>query len=146
MAFLYAKIVCLIPTGFEETNEVITKNRRIGVSQSGIITAMEKFGRQAYLEQYCDQQYRALKSYDAKLSERLQIAKSVRITSVKPSGTVSLLCGASSGIHYPHAPFYIRNIRMNLNSPVLGLCKDAGYPVEPDLRSSEHICCQLPSV
>lgn len=144
LAFLYAKIVCLIPTGFEETNEVITKNRRIGVSQSGIITAMEKFGREVYLNDYCDQQFRALKAYDVKLSKRLGIAKSVRITSVKPSGTVSLLCGASSGIHYPHAPFYIRNIRMNVNSPVLALCRDAGYPVEPDLRAPNTFVVSFP--
>ena len=134
-AFLYGKIVTLIPTGFPETNEVITRNRRIGVSQSGIVTAMDKFGREEYLQDYCDRQYKALKQYDVELSERLDISKSVRITSVKPSGTVSLLAGATPGIHYPHAPFYIRNIRMNVNSPLLGLCEQAGYGIEDDLRA-----------
>jgi ribonucleoside-triphosphate reductase (thioredoxin) len=134
-AFLYGKIVTLIPTGFPETNDVITRNRRIGVSQSGIVTAMEKFGRDSYLQDYCDRQYKALKQYDVELSERFKISKSVRITSVKPSGTVSLLAGSTPGIHYPHAPFYIRNIRMNVNSPLLKLCEDAGYEVEDDLRA-----------
>lgn len=144
LAFLYAKIVTLIPTGFQETNEVITRNRRIGVSQSGIITAIEKFGRDVYLEDYCNRQYKALKRYDAELSERLKISKSVRITSVKPSGTVSLLCGASSGIHYPHSRHYIRNIRMNVNSPVLQLCREAGYPIEEDLRAPNTFVVSFP--
>jgi len=143
-AFLYGKIVTLIPTGFEETNEVITRNRRIGVSQSGIITAMDRFGRETYLMDYCDRQYKALKAYDAELSAELKIAKSVRITSVKPSGTVSLLCGATAGIHYPHAKHYIRNIRMNVNSPILKLCQDAGYPVEPDLRAPNTMVVSFP--
>tara|TARA_R110002110_G_scaffold92555_18_gene241535 strand:+ start:12395 stop:14473 length:2079 start_codon:yes stop_codon:yes gene_type:complete len=134
-AFLYGKIVTLIPTGFSETNEVITRNRRMGVSQSGIITAINKFGRQAYLHDYCDQQYRTLRVYDAELSTRLNIPKSIRITSVKPSGTVSLLCGATPGIHYPHAPYYIRNIRMNIHSPLIRLCEEAGYQIEDDLRA-----------
>lgn len=144
LAFLYGKIVTLIPTAFECTNNVITKNRRIGVSQSGIITAMEKFGRQTYLEDYCDKQYKALKAYDVVLSSRLSVNTSKRITSVKPSGTVSLLCGASAGIHYPHAPTYIRNIRMNKNSPILALCREAGYPVEEDLRAPNTFVVSFP--
>lgn len=144
LAFLYAKIVTLIPTGFKETNEVITRNRRIGVSQSGIITAIEKFGREVYLNDYCDRQYKALKLYDKELSARLKVNKSVRITSVKPSGTVSLLCGASSGIHYPHARHYIRNIRMNVNSPILELCREAGYPIEEDLRAPNTFVVSFP--
>ena len=144
LAFLYGKIVTLIPTSFEETNNVITRNRRIGVSQSGIITAMEKFGRKTYLEDYCDKQYKLLKAYDVLLSDRLAINTSVRITSVKPSGTVSLLCGATAGIHYPHAPLYIRNIRMNETSPLLKLCRDAGYLVEKDLRAPSTFVVSFP--
>ncbi len=53
-----------------------------------------------------------------------------KTTSVKPSGTVSLLCGATPGIHYPHSEYYIRNIRVADTSPLVEIAKNAGYPVE----------------
>ena len=54
------------------------------------------------------------------------------MTSVKPSGTVSLLAGTTPGIHYPHSEFYIRNVRLNDMSPLLPIMKNAGFPVEKD--------------
>ena len=129
-AYLYAKTVTLVPTHNSRTNAVTLRNRRIGCSQSGIVQAMEKFGRHNYL-QGCDIGYEYVQRLDVQYSDWLCIPKSIKTTSVKPSGTVSLLCGATPGIHYPHSEYYIRNVRVDETSPLLKAAKDTGHQVEP---------------
>ena len=68
------------------------KNRRIGLSQSGVVQAFNKFGRREMLK-WCDDAYAHVKDLDDEYSNWLCIPKSVRMTSIKPSGTVSLLNG-----------------------------------------------------
>lgn len=131
-AYLYAKTVTLVPTHDERTNRVMNRNRRIGCSQSGIIQAMNKFGRRVYLN-WCNTGYGKIMDLDKTYSEWLGVPRSIKMTSVKPSGTVSLLCGATPGIHYPHSEFYIRRIRISSASPLVEVCRRAGYPVEQDV-------------
>ena len=128
-AYLYAKSVTLIPTHDQRTNAVMMRNRRIGCSQSGIVQAMQKLGRREYLH-WCDEGYKYIQALDNTYSEWLCVPQSRKTTSVKPSGTVSLLCGATAGIHYPHSEYYIRNIRLMNTSPLVEACKKAGYPME----------------
>lgn len=128
-AYLYGKTVTLVPTHWEETNAVLMKNRRIGTSQSGIIDAFVRHGRRTMLE-WSDEAYNYLRALDKKYSDWLAIPQSIKITSVKPSGTVSLLPGVSPGIHYQHSEYYIRRMRIPSNSPLIPVLKDAGYPME----------------
>lgn len=128
-AYLYAKTVTLLPTEWEETNAVLMKNRRIGTSQSGIIDAFVKHGRRTMLN-WSDDMYDYLKKLDEKYSNWLCIPRSIKITSIKPSGTTSLLPGVSPGIHYPHSEYYIRRIRIASNSPLVPVLITAGYSWE----------------
>jgi hypothetical protein len=65
------------------------------------------------LTKWCDNGYNYIKEYDKYLSnEELKVPESIKITSIKPSGTVSLLAGATPGIHYPHSRNYIRRVRV----------------------------------
>ena len=127
-AYLYAKTVTLLPTHWEETNAVLMKNRRIGTSQSGIIDAFGRHGRREMLN-WSDNGYKYLKQLDHIYSDWLCIPRSIKITSVKPSGSVSLLPGVSPGIHYPHAEYYIRRVRVDTNSPLVAIMKKAGYEI-----------------
>jgi len=142
-AFLYAKTVTLVPTHDMRTNAVMMRNKRIGCSMSGIVQAINKHGRRNYL-QWCDTGYAFLQEVDELYSEWLCVATSRKLTSVKPSGTVSLLCGATPGIHYPHSEYYIRNIRVQETSPLVQLCRDAGYPVEEDEYSDHTFVVSFP--
>ena len=142
-AFLYAKTVTLIPTHDPRTNAVMMRNKRIGCSQSGIVQAMNKLGRREYLR-WCDDGYKYIVELDLIYSEWLCVAFSRKLTSVKPSGTVSLLCGATPGIHYPHSEYYIRNIRVQETSPLVQLCRDAGYLVEKDRYSDNTHVVSFP--
>jgi ribonucleoside-triphosphate reductase (thioredoxin) len=136
-AYLYGKTMTLVPTHWPETNAVIMKNRRIGISQSGIIDAFVKHGRREVLN-WCDTGYDYLKELDDLYSNWLCIPKSVKICTVKPSGTTSLLPGVSPGIHYPHAEYYIRRIRIATESPLLLPMKVAGYNIVDEVYGTEE--------
>jgi ribonucleotide reductase alpha subunit len=103
-AYLYAKSVTLINTHWNETNAVMGKNRRIGTSQTGIVDAFAKHGRSEVLR-WCDEGYKRLKQLDEKFSNFFCVPQSIKITTVKPSGTVSILPGVAPGIHYPHSEY-----------------------------------------
>lgn len=129
-AYLYAKSVTLTPTHNARTNQVMMRNRRIGCSMSGIVQAINKFGLDEF-RKLCDTGYKKVKDYDKQYSEWLCIPRSVRMTTVKPSGTVSLLCGATPGVHHEHSEYYIRRVRLSKSSPLLDVLSKAGYHTEP---------------
>jgi hypothetical protein len=131
-AYLYAKTVTLLPTHCKKTNAVLLRNRRIGLSQSGIIQAFAKFGRRQVLNDFCYKGYDVIRHWDEIYSEWLCVSKSLKRTSVKPSGSVSLLAGATAGIHFTIAPTrtYWRNVRVSSDSALLKAVIEAGYHVE----------------
>jgi len=143
MAYLYAKTVTLIPTHDQRTNAVMMRNRRIGTSMSGIQQAKVKLGHRTFY-QWCENGYEYIQNLDEQYSSWLCIPRSIKTTSVKPSGTVSLLAGATPGIHYPHAEYYIRNIRVQDTSPLKEACIHAGYKVEPDAYSNDTSVISFP--
>ncbi len=67
-----------------------------------------------------------------KYAKKLGINPSTAITTVKPSGTVSQLVNASSGIHPRYAPYYIRRVRISGSDPLYRLLSDAGVPRHPE--------------
>jgi hypothetical protein len=142
-AYLYSKSVTLVNTHWKETNAVMLKNRRMGISQTGIIEAFVKHGRRKILD-WCDRAYKYLRELDEQYSDWLCIPKSIKITTVKPSGTVSLLPGVPPGIHYPHSEYYIRRIRLSKNSDLINPLKTAGYKIEDDSYSPNTVVVEFP--
>ena len=132
-AYLYAKTVTLGNTKWPETNEVMLRNRRIGTSISGIAQFIERRGISTLIS-YMSYGYRFLQKVDRKYSDWFKIPMSIKTTSIKPSGTVSLLAGSTPGIHYPTYKKYIRRIRVSNNDPLLQYAKDKGYEVEPEVN------------
>ena len=143
IAYLYAKTVTLSNTHWAETNAIMLKNRRIGLSQSGVIQAFGKHGRREMLK-WCDEAYDYVQELDKEYSDWLCIPRSVRTTSIKPSGSVSLLNGSTPGIHYPEAEFYIRRIRFSEGSSILRAIIEAGYDVEKDAYSPNTMVASFP--
>jgi ribonucleoside-triphosphate reductase len=72
------------------------------------------------------------------LAGKMGINQSAAITCVKPSGTVSQLVDAASGIHPRHSEQYIRSVRGNNSDPLTEFLKQAGVPWEPDVMKPEH--------
>ncbi len=142
-AYLYSKSVTLVNTHWQETNAVMLKNRRMGISQTGIIEAFVRHGRRKMLE-WCSRGYNYLQELDEQYSGWLCIPRSIKITTVKPSGTVSLLPGVPPGIHYPHSEYYIRRIRLSNNSDLIKHITKAGYKIEDDLYSPNTVVAEFP--
>lgn len=129
-AYLYAKTVTLLPTHWEETNAIMQRNRRIGTSMSGVANFSDRRGNTA-LREWMETGYETVQHYDSKYSEWLGIRESIKTTTVKPSGTVSILAGESPGVHWtPGGEYFLRAIRFSNEDPMLPLFRMANYRVE----------------
>ena len=85
-----------------------------------------------------------------RMSKILGINKAARITTVKPSGTTSLVLGTSSGIHAWHDDFYVRRIRLGKNESLYSYLNN-NHPklleddfFKPNLQSIVSIPQQAP--
>ena len=134
-AYLYAKTVTLLPTHWEETNAIMQRNRRIGTSMSGVANFADRVGLPV-LREWMDTGYNVIKNYDNIYSEWLGVRESIKMTTVKPSGTVSILAGESPGVHWtPGGKYFNRAIRFSNDDPMLPLFTMANYRVEPASES-----------
>ena len=133
-AYLYAKTVTLGRTHWPETNRVMLRNRRIGCSVSGVAQFITKHGMDD-LRKWLEKGYKTIQEWDKMYSDWFAVPKSIKTTSVKPSGTVSLLVGATPGMHYPESRFYIRRMRLSKHSELIEPLMKAGYTIEPAFGS-----------
>lgn len=72
-------------------------------------------------------------SVNSEYAKRFKVKPSAAVTCVKPSGTVSQLVDASSGMHPRHAKFYIRRIRISATDPLFEMLKEQGLPYYPEV-------------
>lgn len=138
-ALLYAKTVTLVPSGVfdgHRTDAVVARNRRIGCSVSGVTQFLAARSLHQ-LGTWLRAGYSELRRADEALSNRMGISRSVKLTSVKPSGTVSLLAGATPGMHFPIARFYLRRVRLARANPIVAELRRAGYALEDCVVSPE---------
>jgi len=135
-AYLYAKTVTLGKTHWSDTNRVMLRNRRIGCSVSGVAQFITNRGLDE-LKNWLEDGYKTIQDWDCTYSDWFAVPKSKKTTSIKPSGTVSLLAGATPGLHYPESRFYIRRIRVSKHSELIEPLKKAGYKVEPAYGSED---------
>jgi hypothetical protein len=90
------------------------------------------------LRDWMDQGYKTIQRYDNVYSEWLGVRESIKMTTVKPSGTVSILAGESPGVHWtPGGKYFNRTIRFSNDDPMLPLFKMANYRVEPAAESPD---------
>uniref|UniRef100_A0A7S3PDB1 ribonucleoside-triphosphate reductase (thioredoxin) n=1 Tax=Aplanochytrium stocchinoi TaxID=215587 RepID=A0A7S3PDB1_9STRA len=137
LAFMYAKTVTLGKTHWPMSNRVMQRNRRIGCSMSGISQFIAHKGLHE-LQIWSDEGYKHIQKCDKMFSEWLAIPQSIKTTSIKPSGTVSLLAGATPGVHAPESRYYIRRVRLAVNSELIEPLIAAGYHVEPAETDPEN--------
>jgi len=142
-ATFYTSTVTLLPTHRRETNEVVFKNRRIGVSISGIVDALEEMGKERFFKML-DLGYMRAKEHNKSLAEEAGIPASVRVTTVKPSGTISFLAGVNPGMHHPPFRYALRRIRISDSSPLCRVLKKSGLNKEDDLYSPNTMVFEFP--
>ena len=112
---------------YDKTTEIVRKNTRIGQSITGILqVGDEKIS-------WLSDAYRTLYDFDKKFSKEHGLSPSVRLTTVQPSGTLSLLPGVTPGIHPAFAPFYIRRVRFGSSDPLIETLRKRGYKIVWDI-------------
>ena len=119
------KAICSLPFIHEDTNKIVHKNFRIGQGITGICQGLHD----KKLE-WLDDCYKALKAFDKEWSKKKGWPESIKLTTVKPSGTLSLLAGATPGVHPAYSQYYIRRVRMSSQDALVETCKGMGYAVE----------------
>lgn len=134
-AYLYGKTVTLLTSPWPKTNAVMLRNRRIGLSTTGVAGFVESNSLAEY-RVWADTGYNRVSDLDVTYSEWLGIRESIRKTTVKPSGSVSLLSGATPGVHWaPGGEHFLRAIRFGSHDPSWKMLEECGYKVEDDVYS-----------
>jgi len=132
------KSITTLAYPYKKSRDVIERNRRLGQGITGWLQATED------QLSWVSDAYNNLKNYDIEWSSHLGINPSIKLTTVKPSGTLSLLAGVTPGIHPAYSQFYIRRVRMGSNDPLVAFCRQKGYDVQFDIgldRKENHMIC-----
>lgn len=130
-AYMVGKTATLVSTTWHQTNRVQKRNRRIGTSVTGITNFIENHSLDT-LKNWLEKGYSEIQKWDDIYSSWLCVPRSIKTTSVKPSGTVSLLAGVNPGCHYPEFKYYIRRVRIAKNSALIPSLLEAGLDIEQD--------------
>lgn len=114
------------------------EERLLGVSLTGIMDNEYTNGKKKNLEFFLNTLRKTAQETAKEWADKIGIPVSAAITCVKPSGTVSQLVDAASGIHARHSPFYIRTVRADKKDPLAKMMVDMGFPVEDDVMKPDH--------
>jgi ribonucleotide reductase alpha subunit len=117
------KAISALPFIHEETNKIVHKNMRLGLGVTGVCQSLDKLD-------WLDDCYIALRDFDRTWSKLRGWPESIKLTTIKPSGTLSLLGGATPGVHPAFSEYYMRTVRMSSSDSLVQICKDMGYHVE----------------
>jgi ribonucleoside-triphosphate reductase len=113
-----------LPCHLESTEAIVHEHMRMGIGITGFLQATEE------QKSWLNETYDKLRSFDEYYSQKHGFNKSIKLTTVKPSGTLSLLPGVTPGAHPAFARYMIRRIRISANHPLVQTCRDHGYGVE----------------
>ena len=146
LAARYAYRITFRPYEWEATRKIVERHRRLGVGVTGITDfVLMKFGEKAIIgfnddgsaifnedvAKFFDQLYRYVREANRAQARELEANESIKVTTVKPSGTVSLLMGVSPGQHFHWSAYMVRRVRMAASSALVPVLMECGYKVEP---------------
>ena len=124
LLYLCQKHITQMDYPYPKTTDVVKKNARLGQSVTGILQASEE------QLSWLPKGYEYLDSLDVTYSKENGLPRSVRLTTVQPSGTLSLLPGVTPGIHPAYARYYIRRVRFSAADKLVDACRRRGYKVQ----------------
>lgn len=113
-----------LPCDSKETENIIHQNMRIGIGVTGYLQATDE------QRSWLSETYTYLREYDRKYSIERGFPISVKLTTTKPSGTLSILGNCTPGVHPGFARYYKRRVRISSDSALVTLAKNHGYHVE----------------
>lgn len=120
------KAICSLPYLHECTDKIVKKNFRLGLGVTGVCQSINKID-------WLDECYKQLRRFDKEWSHKRGWPESIKLTTCKPSGTLSLLSGSSPGIHPGYSEYFIRRVRMSSEDKLISYCRDIGCHIEPQV-------------
>lgn len=127
LLYMTQKHITRMDYSYEKTTDIVKKNARLGQSITGVLQCSPEQLK------WLPTTYEYLRGFDKEYSEKHGFPESVRLTTVQPSGTLSLLPGVTPGIHPAFAQFYIRRVRFGSSDPLVEACRKRGYKVVWDI-------------
>jgi len=124
LLYIIVKRSLLLKSHQKDTEDIVHKNMRMGLGMTGVLQATEE--QRSWLKDA----YEYLREFDIIYSDKHRINRSIKLTTVKPSGTLSLLPGVTPGIHPGFAQYMIRRITIAAEHPLVEVCKKHGYEIE----------------
>lgn len=130
LLYRYAKRVTLEKYHNPITDKIVKKNHRIGIGLTGCL------GSSLFTAEILDELYKYLRQQDKEYSKELGVPESIRLTTIKPSGTVSKLLSQKGyeGIHAAYSKYYIQRIRFASDDPLIPKLRAAGHKIEPQIN------------
>ena len=130
LSYKVAKTISLWPFSDPDTQEIVSMHHRLGISCTGIQQATW-WGPKHY-----DAVYKHIEEADKHYSKLMGVKESIKLTTVKPSGTLSLLPSYKGGVLTPgvndgYSEYHNRRISFDANDPLVDTARASGYYVEP---------------
>ncbi len=117
------------------------RDRLVGCSLTGWQDMVNSTGMSAEKQSVLRKKLRDVAHKEAEFyAKKLGVDPPLLVTTVKPEGTASQLPTVSSGVHYSHAPYFIRRVRINASDPLLKVCEELGYDIKPENGQTEENC------
>ncbi len=113
-----------LPCHNKETEKIVNANMRMGIGLTGVLQSSP------LQVSWADKAYKELREYDVEYSKKNKFPVSIKLTTNKPSGTLSLLPGVVPGVHPAYAQYMIRRVRIAAMHPLVQVCKEHGYKTE----------------
>ena len=140
----YCSVISLLPTHSEDSNAVISRNHRIGIGLSGTALLTEKIGYSGMID-LLKKGYRKVREINNRVMDMAGVPRSIRVGTIKPSGSISQLAGVSAGIHHPICSrFIIRRIRIAENSELVPFLIKNNINYEKDSYSDNTLVFEFP--
>ncbi len=127
LLYMTQKHITRMDYSYDKTTDIVKKNARLGQSITGVLQCSPEQLK------WLPTTYEYLRGFDETYSKEHGFPESVRLTTVQPSGTLSLLPGVTPGIHPAFAQHYIRRVRFGSSDPLVDACRKRGYKVVWDI-------------
>jgi len=124
-AYRICKHSLLLKCHQKNTENIVHNNSRIGIGITGYLQSTQE------QKNWLSALYDYLRDYDIEYSNKIGASKSIRLTTIKPSGTLSLLAGVTSGAHPAIYKYFIRRIRISSsNTSLINIARNHNYFIE----------------
>jgi ribonucleoside-diphosphate reductase alpha chain len=145
-ATVHATNVSLLPTHIPKTNNVIGRNRRIGVSIDGLAHIFDNIPDMSKIRKEIRTGYKIVRNTNKMLAMEAGVPESIRVTAIKPGGKTHILGNTTPGIHYPIGNYGIMNFRIHKKSRLIPIILEdySHIEYEDDVRDDRLTVFKFP--